>query len=94
MGIGPCAELLTPFFQHMKALLVAGFALGDIVVGKMKKVTAKELYSTFPPPKVMFVFNVDWALVWRRLQYLVLEPSSTEIFTTLWSTRKGCTSLT
>ena len=83
MGRGPHAELLTPYFQHMKALLVAGFTLGDITVRNLKRVTAKELYtsftSTFPPPKVIFKFDVDWDLVWKRLQYHVLDPSSREI---------------
>ena len=83
MGRGPHAELLTPYFQHMKALLVAGFTLGDITVRNLKRVTAKELYmsftSTFPPPKVIFKFDVDWDLVWKRLQYQVLDPSSREI---------------
>ena len=63
MGRGPHAELLTPYFQHMKALLVAGFTLGDITVRNLKRVTAKELYmsftSTFPPPKVIFKFDVE-----------------------------------
>ena len=35
--------------------------------------------STFPPPKVVFKFNVEWELVWKRLQYFVLDPSSREI---------------
>ena len=83
MARGPHAEMLTPYFQYMKALLTAGFILGDIAVTKLKKVTAKDLYSeftsTFPPPKVVFKFNVDWEIVWKRLQYHVLDPSSREI---------------
>ena len=83
MARGPHAEILTPYFQHMKALITGGFALGDIIVGKLKKVTAKELYqsftSSFPPPKVVFKFNVDWELVWKRLQYTVLDEASREI---------------
>ena len=75
----------------MKALLTGGFALSDITVGKLKKVTAKDLYlgytSTFPPPKVVFKFNVDCELVRKRLQYTVLDQASREIqfmvFTTL-----------
>jgi hypothetical protein len=83
MGLGPHAEILSPYFQHMKTLLAGGFALGDIVQGKLKKVTAKELYngftSTFPPPKVVFKFNAPWELVWKRLQYPVLDLASREI---------------
>ena len=44
--------------------------------------TAKELYlsytSTFPPPKVVFKFSVDWSLVWERLDSALLEPRSRE----------------
>ena len=42
--------------------------------------TAKELYagytSTFPPPKVIFKFEVDWSLVWERLGNLSLDPTA------------------
>ena len=55
----------------MKALPTGGLALGDITVRKLKKATAKDLYlgytSTYPPPKIVFKFNVDWEMVWKRL---------------------------
>ena len=58
MGQGPHAELMSPYFQHMRSLLTGGILLGDIDVSKLKLVTAKHLYkqftSTFPPPKVVF----------------------------------------
>ena len=83
MGRGPHAELLSPYFQHMKALLVGGLTLGDIAIGKLKKITARNLYlgftSSFPPPKVVFKFDVDWDTVWERLQYSVLDHASREI---------------
>ena len=83
MGKGPHAELLSPYFQHMKALLVGGLTLGDISIVKLKKVTARDLYlgftSSFPPPKVVFKFDIHWDIVWERLQYSVLDPASREI---------------
>ena len=67
----------------MKALLTGGLTLGDIAIGKLKKVTARDLYrgftSSFPPPKVVFKFDVDWDIVWKRLQYSVLDHASREI---------------
>ena len=83
MARGPHAEILSPYFQHMRALLAGALVLGDINVRKLKKVSAKELYlgftSTFPPPKVVFKFNVEWEMVWKRLQYSVLDQASREI---------------
>ena len=77
MGQGPYAEILSPYFQHMKALLVSGIVLEDIDVTKLKLVTSKKLYlgftSTFPPPKVTFKFDFDWTQVWIRLQDPVLD---------------------
>ena len=67
MGPGPHAEILSPYFQHMKALLTGSVILGDIDVMKLKLVTAKSLYmaytSTFPPPKVVYKYDVIWELV-------------------------------
>ena len=83
MARGPHAEILSPYFQHMRALLAGALVLGDINVRKLKKVSAKELYlgftSTFPPPEVVFMFNVEWEMVWKRLQYSVLDQASREI---------------
>ena len=49
----------------------------------MKGVTTKSIYlgytSTFPPPKVVFKIDVDWALVWKRVSSPVLEPGAREI---------------
>ena len=36
--------------------------------------------SSFPPPKVVFKYNVDWNQVWHRLQSPMLEPRAREIF--------------
>ena len=59
-----------------------GLVLGDIDVRKLAKVTAKDLYkvypSTFPPPKVIFKFDVEWTLVWERLNSAVLDPLARE----------------
>ena len=82
MRQGPHSELVCPYFQHMRLLLVEGFLLGDITATSMKNVTAKSLYenytSTFPPPKVINKFHVDWALVWERLDYPVLGSQARE----------------
>ena len=59
-------------------------SLGDIDVANLKKTSAKSLYlgftSSFPPPKVVFKYNVDWNQVWHRLQSPMLEPRAREIF--------------
>ena len=55
-----------------------GLVFGDIEVDKLMSVTSKGLYTsftaTFPPPKVIYKFEVDWNLVWRRLDMSTLEP--------------------
>ena len=83
MGPGPHAEIVSPYFQHMKSLLTGAVILGDIEVNKLRLVTAKNLYlgftSTFPPPKVVFKFDVNWGQVWTRLQNPVLDIMDREI---------------
>jgi hypothetical protein len=83
MARGPHAEFVSTYFQHMRLLLTEGLVLGDVCATKLRGVTAKALYdgftSSFPPPKVIFKYNVDWQLVWDRLEYLVLEPFGREV---------------
>ena len=83
MGVGPHAELVSPYFQHMKSLLTGAVILEDIDVTKLNLVTAKGLYegfsSTFPPPKVVYKYDVDWDLVWIRQQNPVLDIMGKEI---------------
>ena len=66
MARGPHAELISPYFSHMKSLLVGGIVLEDIDISKLKKTSSKTLYasftSTFPPPKIVFKFDADWLL--------------------------------
>ena len=73
-------ELILSYFLHMKALLVGGLVLGDI---ELKKLTAKTLYegftSSFPAPKIVFKFDIDWSLVWCRLQCPMLESGAREV---------------
>ena len=83
MAQGPHAEILSPYFQHMRALLVGGITLGDISASTLHLVTAKNLYlgftTTFPPPKVTFKYDIEWEKVWSRLQNPVLESMSRDI---------------
>ena len=83
MALGPHAELISPYFMHMKSLLEVAIVLGDIDLAKLGKTTAKALYlgftSTFPPPKIIYKYDVDWSQVWKRLQSPVLEPKAREI---------------
>ena len=83
MALGPHAEIVSPYFQHMRFLLVQGLTLGDVTLATIRRVTAKELYqsstTSFPPPKVVFKYDVDWSLVWKRLAYHVLEPVGREV---------------
>ena len=78
---GPHAEIMSPYFQHMRALLPE--ILGDIDVKKLSLVTAKNLYkgftSTFPPPKVTYKYDVEWEQVWSRLMNPVLDIMGREI---------------
>ena len=66
----------------MRLLLVEGLVLGDVDSGGLKKVSAKLLYqqytSSFSPPTVVFKFDVDWSVVWERLDSPVLDPSARE----------------
>ena len=66
----------------MRLLLVEGLVLGDFSVNSIKSVTAKDLYekytTTFPPPKVIYKYDVDWSLVWERLESPSLEPLGRE----------------
>ena len=82
MAVGPHAEFVSPYFNHLRMLLVEGIVLEDINVSRLNSVTAKELYkgftSSFPPPKVVFKFEVDWSVVWKRLDSPVLDPSARE----------------
>ena len=82
MAEGPHAEIVCPYFQHMRLLLVEGLVLGEIQIDRIRSVTAKKLYedytSTFPPPKVIYRFDVDWALVWGRLENLSLDSFARE----------------
>ena len=83
MAMGPHAEIISPYFSHMKSLLVGGIVLEDIVIQKLKKTSSKTLYasfsSTFPPPKIVYRFDADWIQVWKRLQSPMLEPKAREI---------------
>ena len=87
MAGGPHAEIVSPYFQHMRLLLVEGLVLGNLSVGSLRRVTAKALYqeftTSFPPPKVVFKYDIKWPLVWKRLDYLVLEPIGREVLFTI-----------
>ena len=82
MAAGPHAEIVCEYFQHLRMLLVEGFEIGDLRVNNLERVTAKELYvgytSTFPPPKVVYKYDVDWGLFWSRLNSPVLEAGGKE----------------
>ena len=56
------AEIMSPYFSHMKELLVAGIVLGDVDVSNLRKSTAKSLYTSFttsfPPPKIVYKCKV------------------------------------
>ena len=84
MAACPHAEIISPYFSHMKELLVAGIVLGDVDVSNLRKSTAKSLYTSFttsfPPPKIVYKYEaeVDWSSVWMRLQSPMLEPRAKE----------------
>ena len=77
------AEIISLYFQHMKELLIAEKTVGDIDVKHLRKVSCKSLYSgftsTFPPPKVVYKYDIDWSKVWMNLQSAMLEPRGKEI---------------
>ena len=72
MGHGPHAEIISTYFQHLKALLTGSLVLGDFTPRNLHLVTAKNLYlgltSTFPPPKIIYKYEINWGPVWLRLQ--------------------------
>ena len=82
MARGPHAEVVSEYYKHMRMLLVEAFTLGDVEVDRLRQATTKSIYeghtTTFPPPKVVFKFDVDWSIVWRRLASPVLEPEGRE----------------
>ena len=59
MGQGPYAEIISPYFLHMKSLLVGGLVLGEIQATGLKKTTAKVLYA-----EIEYKFDIDWSQVW------------------------------
>ena len=76
MAEGPHAEIVGPYFQHMRLLLVEGLVLGDIELERLQSITVRKLYegyaTTFPPPKVIYKFDVDRVQVWERVEDLGL----------------------
>ena len=82
MVSGPHSELISPYFKNMRLLLVEGLILGDISARNLLSVSAKSLYlsytSSFPPPKVVYKYDVNWSLVWERLDSPVLDPLGRE----------------
>ena len=52
----------------MRLLLVEGLVFGNIYGIKLAKATAKDLCqgftSSFPPPKVIFKFDIEWTLLY------------------------------
>ena len=62
MANGPHAELISPYFSHMKSLLSGGIILGDVNPQNLKLSTAKALYkgftSSFPPPKIVYKYDM------------------------------------
>ena len=83
MAAGPHAEIISPYFKHMKELLISEIVIGGINVKELRKVSCKALYSgftsTFPPPKVVYKYDIDWNRVWGNLQSAMLEPRGREI---------------
>ena len=82
MSSGHHAQFISQYFQHLRLLLTEGLVFGEISVGELGRVTAKELYQsytrTLPPPKEVFKYNVDWQLVWERLDYAAFDPLARE----------------
>ena len=83
MAAGPHAEIISPYFKHMKELLISEITVGGINVKQLQEVSCKSLYSgytsTFPPPKVIYKYDIDWDRVWGNMQSAMLEPRGKEI---------------
>jgi hypothetical protein len=83
MADGPHAEIISHYFLHMKSLLVGGIVLGEIDVNNLKKTSAKSLYdgftTSFLPQKIVYEYDIDWGVVWKKMQSPILEPKAREV---------------
>ena len=83
MANGPHSELIPPYFQNMKDLLIEGLKHETIKANKLKFVSSKFLYqeftTTFPPPKVIYKYDLNWNLVWKRLNNPVHDTAARDI---------------
>ena len=67
----------------MKNLFTHEVKYEGVEVDKLKEVTAKNIYlensSSFPPPKVIYKYDLNWDLVFKRLNHPILESSAKNI---------------
>ena len=79
----PWAVTPSPYFKYMGVLIETALRQGDFTVNTMDKVTTKTLYSeltsTFPPPKVVYKYDINFEHVWRRLDSKVLKPEGRDV---------------
>ena len=70
------------YFQHMWGLLQEALVVMEFNVEEFEDLTTKILYkeftSTFPPPKVIYKFDFNWSLVWKRLNSSLLDAKPWE----------------
>ena len=79
MARGPHAELISPYFSHMKSLLVGGIVLEDIDISKLKKTSSKTLYASFTSTFLHQRLCSSLMLTGSWLQSPMLEPKAREI---------------
>ena len=80
---GPHSDTIPPYYQHMKSLLLESLQFEIINPEKLKFVSAKGLYgeftNTFPPPKVVYKYDLKWSLVWKRVNNIVHDTLAKDI---------------
>jgi hypothetical protein len=83
MAAGPHAQIIPEYYKHMRELMVEAVENNVIDVKKLKRVVAKQIYSdfteTFPPPKIIYRYDINWEIVWKRLEDPVLDTKGREI---------------
>ena len=84
MAGGLHAQIIPPYFKHMRTLFVDAVKSKFVDVKKLEFAVAKNIYLEYSkklidPPKITKKYKVDWEMVWKRLENPVLDTKGREI---------------